>query len=363
MCKLKDYGFYIGDLYVKKPIIQGGMGVGVSLSGLASAVANEGGVGTISSAGIGLINENLTKKGMQYNYDGLKNEILKLKTMTNGVVGVNIMVALTDFELMVKASIEAGIDIIMCGAGLPLNLPSLKKKTDKVKLIPIISSSKAVKLISKWWIGKYDYVPDAFILEGPKAGGHLGFKLEQIDDPEFDLFNLLPKVLSEIKKVEENTNKKIPLIVAGGIFTGKDVKRALDSGATAVQMATRFVATKECDADEKFKQMYVDCKKEDITIIKSPVGLPGRAIKNNFVKSSENGEKQPFKCPYHCITTCDYKKTPYCISLALLNAYKGKMNNGFCFIGSNGYLVNKITTVKDVFNSLENEYEIACKES
>lgn len=361
MCRLKEKGFYIDDLYIEKPIIQGGMGVGVSLSGLASAVCNEGGVGVVSSAGIGLINGELEKKGMQYSYDGLKNEITKLKRMTNGVTGVNIMVALTDFNDMVKASIEAGVDIIISGAGLPLTLPSLKPKDSKTKLVPIVSSRKAVKAISKWWISKYDYVPDAFVLEGPKAGGHLGFKLEDIDNKEYDLFNLIPQIVEEVKKIEDATGRKIPVIAAGGIFTGEDIKKALDLGATAVQMATRFVATEECDADYEFKKMYVDCKKEDIGIIKSPVGLPGRAIINDYTKEVYGGERKPVHCPYHCIITCDYKTTPYCISLALLNAYKGKMNNGFCFIGENGYKVEKITTVKEIFDSLEEEYKIACK--
>jgi len=361
MCELRDKGFYIGDLYIEKPIIQGGMGVGISLRNLASAVANEGGVGIISSAGIGLINRELEKRGAEFGMMGLKNEIIALKKMTNNPIGVNIMVALTDFDDMVKASIEAGADMIISGAGLPLTLPSLKPAGTKTKLIPIVSSAKAVKLIAKWWMEKYDYIPDAFVLEGPKAGGHLGFKLGQIDDPEYDLFKLLPKVVEEVKKLEEKTGRKIPVIAAGGIFTGGDIKKALDLGATAVQMATRFVATDECDADDEFKQMYIDCKKEDIGIINSPVGLPGRAIINEYTKAVYGGEKHPVKCPYHCIRTCDYKTTPYCISLALLNAYKGKLRNGFCFIGANGYMVDKMSTVKGIFNSLEEEYKLACK--
>jgi len=356
MSNWNDKNFQIGNLQIKAPIVQGGMGIGVSLSNLAAAVANEGGVGVLSAAGIGMLSKEFSKNTMQANMDSLREQIRKTKTMTNGVLGVNIMVALTNFGDMVKASIEEGIDIIFAGAGLPLNLPEFLHEGSKTKLVPIVSSAKAVKIISKWWKEKYKYVPDAFVVEGPMAGGHLGFKRDQLDDPAYKLENLVQEVLKEVRIIESETDKKIPVIAGGGVFTGADIRRFLDLGASAVQMATRFVATDECDADENFKKAYVDCTKEDIVIIDSPVGMPGRVIKNAFVDEVKEGKRQPYGCPYHCITTCKEKDSPYCITLALVNAYKGKLKNGFAFVGANGYMVDKIVTVKELFNSLEQEY-------
>ena len=333
------------------------MGVGISLSGLASAVANEGGVGVISAASIGMLTKDFAKNPLEANIAALRSEIRKAKKLTNGVLGVNVMVALTNFADMVKTSIEEGIDIIFAGAGLPLDLPEFLQKGSETKLVPIISSAKAVKLISKWWMEKYNYVPDAFVLEGPMAGGHLGFKKEQIDDPKYSLENLLKEVLSEVKEIEKNTSKKIPVIAGGGIYSGQDIRNFLDLGASAVQMATRFVATVECDADENFKKAYIACKKENICIIESPVGMPGRVIENDFVKKMKAGLKSPAVCPYHCIMSCKEKDSPYCITLALVNAYKGKLDKGFSFVGANGYKVDKILTVKELFNTLKKEYE------
>lgn len=349
-------GFNIGELNIKTPIIQGGMGVGISLANLASAVANEGGVGVISAASIGMLSKDYLKDTRKANIDMLKDQIQKAKAKTNGVLGVNIMVALTNFSDLVKASIEEGIDIIFAGAGLPLDLPSFLHKESKTKLVPIVSSGKAAKMISKWWKEKYDYTPDAFVVEGPLAGGHLGFKPSQIDDPAFRLENLITEVLSEVRTIEQKENKSIPVIAAGGIFTGHDIKRFIDLGASAVQMATRFVATYECDADEEFKNAYVDCEKEDICIIESPVGMPGRVIRNKFVLDAKEGKKQPKSCPYHCIITCKEKDSPYCITHALISAYKGNLKNGFAFVGANGYRVDKIVSVHELISELEKEY-------
>lgn len=349
-------GFNIGELNIKTPIIQGGMGVGISLSNLASAVANEGGVGVISAASIGMLSKDYLKDTRKANIDMLKDQIQKAKAKTNGVLGVNIMVALTNFSDLVKASIEEGIDIIFAGAGLPLDLPSFLHKESKTKLVPIVSSGKAAKMISKWWKEKYDYTPDAFVVEGPLAGGHLGFKPSQIEDPAFRLENLITEVLSEVRTIEQKENKSIPVIAAGGIFTGHDIKRFIDLGASAVQMATRFVATYECDADEEFKKAYVDCKKEFICIIESPVGMPGRVIKNKFVLDAKEGKKSPKTCPYHCITTCKEKDSPYCITNALVNAYNGNLKNGFAFVGANGYRVTKIVSVHELISELYKEY-------
>lgn len=344
----------IGNTIAKLPIVQGGMGIGVSMSGLATAVANEGGVGVISAAGLGLFHKS-SGDIFQDNVQALRSHIQIAKANTNGILGVNIMVALTNFDNLCIAAFEEEIDIIFAGAGLPLRLPSLKPEGSQTKLVPIISSGRAAKLLIRQWVKKYDYVPDAFVLEGPKAGGHLGFKNEQLEDESYNLDTLLKEVLDSIKPYEEQYQTTIPVIVGGGIYYGEDVAHYLNMGASAVQMSTRFVTTEECDASDAFKQTYIDANKEDIVYIKSPVGLPGRAIKNQYLEDVTKGLKHPFKCPYNCIITCKKEKAPYCITLALLNAQKGKMNNGFAFAGSNAYLATSITTVKDVFRNILKE--------
>ena len=350
----------IGDLTAKLPIIQGGMGIGISLSGLASAVANKGGIGVIATAGIGMLEPDFSTNWLEANIRALKKEIKKARELTKGILGVNIMVALSNYADMVRTAIEEEIDIIFSGAGLPLNLPLLKGST-KTKLVPIISSGRAASIICKKWSEKYNYLPDAIVVEGPRAGGHLGFKQEQINDPEYSLEKLIPEVIKAVKPFEERYKKPIPVIAAGGIYTGEDIYNFLKLGASGVQMATRFVTTYECDASIKFKQTYIDSSKEDIVIIKSPVGMPGRAIKNKFIDDANKGEKKPFKCPYHCIITCDYKNSPYCIALALLNARKGNLEHGFAFAGENAYRAKGIISVKELIESLIKEYKNAFK--
>ncbi|MBA3027244.1 MAG: nitronate monooxygenase [Desulfobacteraceae bacterium] len=350
----------IDDLVAKVPIIQGGMGVGISLSRLASAVANEGAIGVIAAAMIGITEPDIATDGLKANIRALQREIRTAKEMTKGILGVNIMTALTNFSDMVKTSIEEGIDIIFSGAGLPLDLPGYLKEGCKTKLVPIVSSGRAASIICKKWIQKFNYLPNAFVVEGPKAGGHLGFKTEEIDNPEFSLDNLVKSVLNAIKPFEEKFKKSIPVIAAGGIFTGADIKKYLKMGAAGVQMGTRFVATHECDADEGFKQAYIASKEEDMVIIKSPLGLPGRAIQNTFLKDVQEGKKTPFKCPYHCLKTCDYKKSPYCIAIALLNAKRGKFNYGFAFAGKNAFRITEIISVKELINTLKHEFSMAC---
>lgn len=352
-------GWHIGSLPIALPVVQGGMGIGVSLANLASAVANEGGIGVISSVGIGMLSRGFSKYDINSDAEALRREIRKARSMTKGVLGVNIMVALSGFSEMVKASIEEGIDVIFSGAGLPLNLPGFLPKGCRTKLVPIVSSAKAVNVITKWWKEKYNYIPDAFVVEGPMAGGHLGFKKDQIDDPKYKLENIVTEVLKQVDVIEEKEGKKIPIIAAGGIFTGEDIYKFLKLGAASVQMATRFVTTEECDVDIEFKKAYVNCKKEDIGIIESPVGMPGRAIVNTYIKQSKAGEKSPRGCPYHCIITCKRQSSPYCISLALINACKGNLNDGFAFIGANGYRINEIVTVKQLFELLGQEYNAA----
>lgn len=349
----------LGDLKIKLPIIQGGMGIAISLSGLASAVANEGGVGVIAVAGLGMFEDDYRKRYVQANSNGLRKEIRKARELTKGVLGVNIMVALTNFGELVKTSIEEGIDMIIAGAGLPLNLPEYLTEGSKTKLVPIVSSGRAAKILCGKWKDQYDYLPDAIVVEGPMAGGHLGFKRKQLDDPDFALEKLLPSVLENVKLFEDKYNVRIPVIAAGGIFTGADIKKIMDMGASGVQMGTRFVTTHECDASEKFKQTYIDSKLEDMEIINSPVGMPGRAINSEFIRKVNEGEKRPIKCPYHCLRTCNIETTPYCIVSALMNGRKGNFLNGYAFAGSNAYRTTEIVSVKELMNSLVDEFEKA----
>jgi len=350
---------HIGDLTIELPIIQGGMGIGVSMSGLAAAVANEGGVGVIAVAGLGMFEPDYAKNFIEANKRALKREIQRARELTNGVLGVNIMVALSNFAELVKTSISEGIDIIIAGAGLPLNMPEYLPKGSKTKLVPIVSSGRAAKILCSKWKEQYDYLPDAIVLEGPKAGGHLGFKRKQLDDPEFALEKLLPDVLEQVKYFEEKYHTTIPVIAAGGIFTGEDIQKIMDLGASGVQMGTRFVVTEECDASLKFKQTYIDSTEEDMEIIDSPVGMPGRAIRNEFIEKVSRGEKRPVKCPYKCLRTCNIETTPYCIVAALINGRKGNFYNGYAFAGANAYRTTKITTVKETMDSLVREYKEA----
>ena len=345
-------GLKIGNLISKYPIIQGGMGVGVSMHNLAGNVAKEGGIGIISTADIGYQDEEFNKDPMKANLKAIGIEIEKAREIApKGVIGVNIMVALNNYAEIVKECVKNKIDLIISGAGLPKDLPSFVKGT-KTKIAPIVSSGRAAKLISKLWMTKYDYVPDMIVIEGPEAGGHLGFKPEELTpENKPKLEDITKDVLKEVKEIENETGKEIPVVVAGGIFNGKDIAKFIKLGAKGVQIASRFVATKECDASEEFKQAYVNAKKEDIKIIKSPVGMPGRAIRNEFIKKVEENKEKITKC-YRCIKTCNPAETPYCITKALINAVKGNLDEGLIFCGSNVDKINKITTVKELMQEL-----------
>lgn len=361
--KLPELKF--GDLAAKLPIVQGGMGVGISLSGLASAVANEGGVGVIATAMIGMRDPDRSKDPIGADIRALADEIHKAREkMTDGLLGVNIMCALTNFREMVTTSIKERVDIIFSGAGLPLELPKYLKETAAelkqdlgTKLVPIVSSGRAANILCRKWMSRYDYAPDGFVVEGPKAGGHLGFKPEQINDPHYDLDHIMGEVIEAVTPYREKSGKDIPVIVAGGVYTGADIAKYLEMGASGVQMGTRFVATHECDADEAFKRAYVEAKQEDVTIIKSPVGMPGRALKNPFLEAASAGLRHPKKCIHKCLHSCAEENSPYCIAQALVNAYKGKFNYGFAFAGANAYLVDKIVSVKELVGSLREECE------
>ena len=344
-------GLSIGELFARVPIVQGGMGVGISLSGLASATANAGGIGIIAAAGIGLLEPDGFSDFVGANIRALRREIRRARERTKGILGVNIMVALRNFPELVKTAIEEKIDIIFSGAGLPMNLPEFARGA-RTKLVPIVSSARAAALIAKRWLDKYGVLPDAFVVEGPKAGGHLGYKSEELGDPAFSLETTVPAVLETARSFEERKGRPIPVIAGGGIYTGADIARFIEMGVGGVQMATRFVATDECDAAPAFKEAFVAAKESDLAIIKSPVGMPGRAIRNAFIDEVEAGNKAPFSCPYHCIHTCDHQTAPYCISLALLNAQKGRLDHGFAFAGANVGRVDRIMPVQELVDEL-----------
>jgi NAD(P)H-dependent flavin oxidoreductase YrpB (nitropropane dioxygenase family) len=265
--------------------------------------------------------------------------------------------ALTDYAKLILTSIEEKVEIIFLGAGLPLKLPIDNMKNVYTKFGVIVSSRRATNIIIKQWLKQYKVFPSVIVVEGPLAGGHLGFKKEEITEGKVSLQNIFLEVLELVREYENKHRVSIPVIPAGGIYYGKDIAKYIMLGASGVQMATRFVATYECDADLEFKRAFLKAKKEDITLIKSPVGLPGRAIKNTFLEEVEKGEKKPFRCPWKCLRTCDYKVAPYCIALALTNAQRGNMKYGFAFAGANAYLVNKIISVKELMQELVTEAE------
>ncbi len=353
---MKPAPLRIGPYTAPLPVVQGGMGVRISLSGLASAVANEGGVGVIATAGIGMEEPDYFANFLEANRRVLRAEIRKAREATRGLLGVNILVPLSNYADMARTAIEEKVEFIFSGAALPLNLPSFLEGSTSTKLVPIVSSARAARIVVRKWLDKYRYRPDALVVEGPKAGGHLGFKEEQLEDPAFALEALLEPVLKEAEAAGKEDGRSIPVIAAGGIYTGEDLYGAMAAGASGVQMATRFVTTEECDAAAGFKQAYIDAGPEDMVIIKSPVGLPGRAIRNGFLDEVAAGKRTPFKCPYHCLVSCDYQKSPYCIALALMNAVRDRMKLGFAFAGSNAYRAERISTVKEVVRSLLDGY-------
>ena len=350
----------IGGAVAKLPIVQGGMGIGVSRSGLASAVANEGGIGVIAANSIGMLDPEYYAKNKNANSIILRKEIRKAKKKTSGLIGINVMVAMDDCADLLKVAIEEKIDMVFLGAGLPIKgIPVEDLRSAGVKIVPIVSSARAAGLIFKSWSKKYSDIPDAVVVEGPKAGGHLGFKTDQIDDPDYALERILPDVVAVIKTFEDKYRRSIPVIAAGGIFNGADIYKVFKLGASGVQMGTRFVATHECDANIRFKESYVACREDDLEIIKSPVGLPGRAIRNSFLTDIAAGKKIGFKCAWRCLKSCDIKNARYCISLALDNARQGILDKGFAFAGSNAFRIEEIVSVNELLQELINEYRHA----
>lgn len=354
MGKIRLQDLVIGDLVINPPIIQGGMGVRISTAKLAAAVSNEGAFGVIASVGLG--EEGQADKSYQERSESsFRGMIKEAKRLTDKSFGVNIMCALTNYDALTKAAVEEGVGAIISGAGLPLYLPSLSHDSN-TKLIPIVSSGRAAELICKTWLKRYKRLPDALVVEGPLAGGHLGFKLnELIGSRRPNLDNLLIEVISVVKNVELERKKKIPVIAAGGVFSGKDMARVLKLGADGVQMATRFVCTDECEVSREFKEAYLKCEKEDIIVILSPVGMPARVIRNKFAERILSGERMKFRCSFKCLKACDHYSVNYCLAHALVNAYRGDIENGLIMCGGNAYRVRKIVSVKELINELIDE--------
>ncbi len=338
----------IGDLTAPIPVIQGGMGVGISLHQLAGSVAAAGGIGVISTAQIGFRYPEFDLHPIETNLRAIKDEIEKARAIAKGgIIGVNIMVATRNYEEYVKAAVAAGVDLIISGAGLPMKLPALTAGA-KTKIAPIVSSVKSAEVICKYWLKKYDRLPDMVVIEGPEAGGHLGFSKEQLETFTKESYD------EEIRQIVEHVNQyatehgvKIPVVVAGGIYTREDAEHACSLGADGVQMATRFVTTYECDAPEAYKQAYIQAKKEDIIIVQSPVGMPGRAIRNPFMEKAKQGRVPHGRC-HLCVSTCKPDETPYCITEALVSAAEGRTEDALLFCGSNAYRAKQLEHVEDI---------------
>lgn len=346
----------IGDLVIPVPIVQGGMGIGVSMAGLASSVANQGALGVIAAVGIGMSEPDFRIDFLAANLRALRREIHTAKARTEGVVGVNIMVALKGYEEYVQAAVEEGVDIIFSGAGLPTRLPGLLPEGSATKLVPIVSSGRAAALLCRSWYAKHNRFPDAFVVEGPLAGGHLGFKPDQITDPDYRLEHLVPQTVEAVAPFEKALGRPIPVIAAGGIYTHADVRRFIDLGAAGVQMGTRFVTTHECDVSDAFKKVYIDSRQEDIVVIHSPVGMPGRAIRNAYLDAvyETNRPLPKVRCGYRCLTSCKAAKSRYCIADALVAAQHGDLDHGFAFAGANAWRTDRICSVAELIDELWN---------
>lgn len=343
----------IGDKIADIPIIQGGMGVGVSRSGLAGAVAKEGAIGIISTAQIGYDEDGFENNQAQANIKAIEKHIKRAKKIANGkgLVGVNVMTALKHYREHVRTAAGAGADVIICGAGLPVDLPELVKDSD-CKIAPIVSSERACNIILKMWSHRYDRTADFIVVEGPEAGGHLGYSKEQLEHiEEYDFDEEIKKIICAKQKYENEYNVNIPVIVAGGVFTREDIKHMLEIGAQGVQIASRFVATDECDASQEYKNMYINAKAGNICIVKSPVGMPGRAVRNRFIEKVEKERQKIEKC-YQCLEKCNPADVPYCITKALISAVRGDIDNGLIFCGSNVDRINKIVSVHDLIKEL-----------
>ena len=353
----------IGKYKIEKPIIQGGMGVGISWDKLAGNVSKEGGLGVLSSIGTGYyknkkyVNKLINNRPLDsINFCSRDAMIAMIKDARelcgDAPLAVNVLYASNDYGRVVKDACDGGADIIITGAGLPTNMPSFTVDYPDVALIPIVSSARALKLICKKW-KRYNKLPDAVIVEGPLSGGHQGFGYDDCLKDEFQLDIITPPVIEEAKKWGN-----IPIIAAGGIWDKKDIQKFLDMGCAGVQMATRFIGTYECDAHDNLKQIIIDCKKDDIELLKSPVGYPARGIRTKLLDDIDADVEPKIKCISNCIFPCnrgeEAKKVKLCVADRLADAYEGKVDTGLFFTGSNGYKIDKLISVKELMDKLIN---------
>ena len=348
----------IGDLVIKVPIIQGGMGVRVSTSSLASAVADCGAAGTIASVGLAPDNEenraDVPKSCREY----LQKDIRRARKLSSGVIGVNIMVALSNYDDIARATANEKVDFIISGAGLPLRLPEYTEGSG-VKLIPLISSARGVDVVAKTWKRRYNVLPDAVIVEGPLSGGHIGgHSIKELEAGKLrKLEDNIKEVIETVREYEKIKKEKIPVIAAGGIFNGKDLAKFIALGASGVQMGTRFVATEECSVAQAYKELYVRSDASSIVFIQSPVGMPAKVLRTKFVEDVLRGERKPISCAYRCLRTCDPSEAPFCIAKALINAVEGDMDNALVFAGTRVSEIKKIVPVRELIQEIVKEAE------
>lgn len=354
----------IGKHVIKNPIVQGGMGLGISWDKLAGNVSLEGGLGVISSVGTGYYEDNkysakdintrpLDAKNF-YSAKGFKAIIDNTRKICgDSPIAANVLYAINDYGRVVTDACESGIDIIITGAGLPTNMPEFTEGYPDVALVPIVSSAKALKIICKRWTKRYNRLPDAIVVEGPKSGGHQGFTYEQCKQDEYQLENLIKPIKEEIKNWGD-----FPLIAAGGVWDHEDIKKMMELGADGVQMGTRFIGTHECDASQNFKEVLLSANEKDIQLFKSPVGYPARGVRTNLIELVEKREGPAVKCISNCVAPChrgvEAKAVGYCIADRLSDAYLGKKESGLFFTGANGYKLDEIISVKELINKLIN---------
>ncbi len=352
----------IGKYIIEKPIVQGGMGVGISWDQLAGNVSKEGGLGVVSSVGTGYYQDKeyagklVSGKPQEalnfYSRDALFAIVKNARKICGDKpLAANVLYASNDYGRIVKDACEAGVDIIITGAGLPTNMPEFTEGFPDVALIPIVSSAKALKIICKRWKKRYDRVPDAVILEGPKSGGHQGFSYEQCKLPENQLENLVKPVVEEAALWGG-----IPVIAAGGVWDKNDIDEMMALGASGVQMGTRFIGTHECDADDNFKEVLLNAKKEDIQLMASPVGYPAQGVVTNLIGLIERREGPAIKCISNCVGPCnrgvEAREVGFCIADRLSDAFQGNTQTGLFFSGTNGYRLDKIISVKELMQKL-----------
>ena len=358
-------GFTIGKYAIEKPIVQGGMGVGVSWDQLAGTVSKEGGLGVVSSVGTGIYEnrayaDKLMADGRPYEAENFYSRKALFKIFENArkicgdaPLACNILYAMNDYDRIVKDACDAGADIIITGAGLPLTMPEAAKDYPDVALVPIVSTAKALRILCRRWEKTHGRLPDAVIVEGPLSGGHQGFKRDACFLPENQLEEILPPVVEEAKKWGD-----IPVIAAGGVWDHDDIVRMMELGADGVQMGTRFIGTHECDASDNFKQVILDSTEETIKLVKSPVGYPAHSVQTNLQKMIREGTAPKIACISNCVWPChrgeEAKVVGYCIADRLSDAADGMVETGLFFSGSNGYRLNEIISVRELMDKLMN---------